>query len=231
MANKKMEDCFIICPLGDENSEIRNRSDKLLKHVFKPVLDKNKYNAIRADQIPKVGLITSQIINLLTDCPLVIADLTDSNPNVFYELAIRHAIRKPYIQVISKGQKIPFDLSGIRTIEVDILDLDNVEVAKTQIENQILEFQKGHIPESPVSVALSAKLLQNDSDLAEQIVEKLSYLGSPYYSDYYYNDDSRKIDIIERKLWAFDEFGSVNLDNLSSKLDLILNKLNEMKDK
>jgi len=225
-----MEDCFIICPLGDENSETRNKSDKLLKYIFKPVLDKNKFKAVRADQIPKSGMITSQIINLLTECPLVIADLTDSNPNVFYELAIRHAIRKPYIQVITKGQKIPFDLSGVRTIEIDISDLDSVEAAKTSIENQILEFQKGHVPESPISVALSAKLLQSDSDLAEQIVERLSYFDSGFGS-YYDNSDSKKIDTIERKLWAFDEYGSTNLDKLSSKIDMILNKLDDIKNK
>ena len=150
-----MEDCFIICPLGDEFSETRKKSDTFLKFIFKPVLDANNYKAIRADQIPKVGLITSQIINLIMESPLVIADLTDSNPNVFYELAIRHAIRKPYIQVITKGQKIPFDLSGIRTIEIDIKDLESVESAKKEIENHILEFKKGHIPDSPISVASS----------------------------------------------------------------------------
>jgi len=223
-----MEDCFIICPLGDENSETRSKSDKLLKYVFKPVLDKNKFKAIRADQIPKSGFITSQIINLLVDCDLVVADLTDSNPNVFYELAIRHAINKPYIQVITKGQKIPFDLSGIRTIEIDIHDLESVEKAKIEIENHILEFKKGHISDSPISMALSTKILQSDSDLAEKIVEKLSYFDRGY-SDYYSDSDSQKIDKIERKLWAFDEYGSVNLDKLSSKIDSILSKLDDMK--
>lgn len=224
-----MEDCFIICPLGDENSEARKKSDKILKYVFKPVLDKNEFKAIRADQIPKSGFITSQIINLLIDCDLVIADLTDSNPNVFYELAIRHAINKPYIQVISKGQKIPFDLSGIRTIEIDIQDLESVEKAKIEIESHINEFKKGHIPDSPISMALSTKILQSDSDLAEKIVERLSYLDRGY-SDYYYSDsDSQKIDKIERKLWAFDEYGSVNLDKLSSKIDSILSKLDDIK--
>lgn len=221
-----MEDCFIICPLGGAHSDIRKKSDMILRHVFQPVLDKNDYKAIRADQIPKVGLITSQIINLIMESPLVIADLTDSNPNVFYELAIRHAIRKPYIQVITKGQKIPFDLSGIRTIEIDITDLDNVESAKIEIENQILEFKKGHIPDSPISVASSARLLQNDSDLAEEIAERLSYVGQRHYSDYSYNDIA-KIDLIERKLWAFSEFGSVNLEDLNSKLDFIIENLNK----
>jgi hypothetical protein len=222
-----MNNCFIICPLGGAESEIRKKSDKFLKYVFEPVLEKNEYNAIRADQIPKVGLITTQIINLILESPLVIADLTDSNPNVFYELAIRHAIRKPYIQVITKGQKIPFDLSGIRTIEIDITDLDSVDLAKKEIENQILEFKKGHIPDSPISIASSARLLQTDSDLAIEIADKISYLSQNYYSDFSY-DDNKKLDLIERKLWGLTEYSSVNLDQLSNKLDLILDKLNKI---
>ena len=220
-----MEECFIICPIGSENSESRKRSDKLLKHVFKPVLDRNDYKALRADQIPKVGLITTQIINLIIESPLVIADLTDSNPNVFYELAIRHAIKKPYIQVIEKGQKIPFDLSGIRTIEIDITDLDNVEIAIKEIEKQIHEFKKGYIPDSPISIASSAKIIKNDSDLAEEIADKLGYFT--HFSDYssYSYDDNVKIDEISRKLWGFREYSNISLEEINSKLDQILNKL------
>ena len=220
-----MEECFIICPIGSENSESRKRSDKLLKHVFKPVLDRNDYKALRADQIPKVGLITTQIINLIIESPLVIADLTDSNPTVFYELSIRHSIKKPYIQVIEKGQKIPFDLSGIRTIEIDITDLDNVEIAIKEIEKQIHEFKKGYIPDSPISIASSAKIIQNDSDLAEEIADKLGYFT--HFSDYssYSYDDNVKIDEISRKLWGFREYSNISLEEINSKLDQILNKL------
>ena len=71
-----MEECFIICPIGSENSESRKRSDKLLKHVFKPVLDRNDYKALRADQIPKVGLITTQIINLIIEVQIVATQKT-----------------------------------------------------------------------------------------------------------------------------------------------------------
>ena len=87
------KDCFIICPIGSEESESRKRSDKLFKHLFQPVLEELGYNAIRADQIDKVGNITSQIIDFLVEAPLVIADLSEHNPNVFYELGIRHTVR------------------------------------------------------------------------------------------------------------------------------------------
>ena len=70
-----MKDCFIICSIGDEGSETRNRSDKLLKYLIGPILEDNGYHAIRADQIPKVGIITTQIINIIIESSLVIADL------------------------------------------------------------------------------------------------------------------------------------------------------------
>ena len=41
-------------------------------------------------------MITSQVLQHVTEDALVVADLTGRNPNVFYELALRHAIRKPF---------------------------------------------------------------------------------------------------------------------------------------
>ena len=146
------KDCFIICPIDSEGSEVRSRSDKLLKHLFKPVLVDLGYNPIRADQIDKVGNITSQIIDLLVKAPLVIADLSGHNPNVFYELGIRHTIRKPYIQVIAKGDRLPFDVASIRSIVIDHTDLDSVESAKKSLISQIRAYEQGAHVDSPVSV-------------------------------------------------------------------------------
>jgi len=224
-----MEDCFIICPIGGDDTDTRQRSDKMMKHVFKPVLENNNYTAIRADQISKVGMITTQIINLILECPLVIADLTDSNPNVFYELAIRHATRKPYIQIIEKGQKIPFDLNSIRTIIVDIQDLDSVEHAKSEIEKQIEEFQKGHIPDSPISVASSTKILQSNEDLAEEIADRISNFTTYVEYPKYGYDIDEKVESIYRKLWAFDEYSTMNPDKLDRKLNDIIKILEKLK--
>ncbi len=116
--------CFVIAPIGEAESETRKRSDQVLKHVIAPAASACGYKAIRADQISEPGMITSQVIQHIVEDPLVIADQTDRNPNVFYELAIRHAIRKPLVQLIKKGEQIPFDVAGTRTIHVDHRDLD-----------------------------------------------------------------------------------------------------------
>ena len=157
--------CFVISPIGDPESEIRKRSDQVFKHVIAPTVLDLGYRAIRADHISEPGMITSQVIQHIVDDPLVVADLTDRNPNVFYELAIRHAIRKPLVQIIRRGDAIPFDVAGTRTIHVDHRDLDSVEAAKVEIMAQVksLEVDSTKL-ETPISVSLDLQVLRASSN-------------------------------------------------------------------
>jgi hypothetical protein len=174
--------CFLIAPIGEEGSDIRQRSDKILKYVVEPPASEAGYEVVRADKIEKPGIITSQVIQYVLNSDLVIADLTGWNPNVFYELALRHAIRKPYIQIIGQGERIPFDVAGVRTLSVDHTDLDSVDKCKKDIGGQIraLENSSSDV-ESPVSVAVEIESLKRsaqpvDKYLAE-IRETLSRLA------------------------------------------------------
>src|SRR5205809_7289625 len=98
--------CFVVSPIGQEGSDARKRSDNVFAHVLQPAANAYGYKAIRADKISTPGIITNQVIHELLEAPLVIADLTDHNANVYYELAIRHAIRKPLVEIIKRGQPI-----------------------------------------------------------------------------------------------------------------------------
>lgn len=119
------------------------------------------YETTRADEIDKPGIITSQVIQHVVSDPLVIADLTERNPNVFYELAIRHAIRKPFVQLIAKGERIPFDVAGTRTVIVDHTDLDSVDQAKNEISNQIKAIESAPDElETPISVSIDLQSLR-----------------------------------------------------------------------
>ncbi|PPT66278.1 hypothetical protein XarbCFBP8142_17340 [Xanthomonas arboricola] len=155
----------------------------MLKYVHEPALAKFGYEIVRADKILKSGLITSQIINLILEADLVIADLTENNPNVYYELALRHATAKPFIQVAIAGQKIPFDISGLRTIFVDLTNPDSIESAKSDLDGYVNEFMSGHKADSPISLAKNVRLLQTDPDLAEKLLEHISNMsGSGFAS-------------------------------------------------
>lgn len=160
--------CFVIAPIGELESETRKRSDQVLRHVIRPAVEPLGYEAIRADEIAEPGLITSQVIQHVVDDLLVVADLTERNPNVFYELALRHALRKPLIQLIAHGEHIPFDVAGMRTVSVNHRDLDSVEEAKQEIAKQAQALERaGANVESPISVALDLQSLRQ-SDNPEQ---------------------------------------------------------------
>lgn len=176
----KDKKCFVIAPIGEQTSETRKRSDQVLKHVLKPAASECGYEAIRADEISEPGMITSQVIQHVVEDALVIADLTDRNPNVFYELAIRHAIKKPLVQVIRKGDTIPFDVAGMRTIPVDHHDLDSVEESRKEIVAQIkaVEKKKPEQLETPISVSLELQQLrQSDNPEQRTLADLLSTIS------------------------------------------------------
>lgn len=170
----KSKTCFVISPIGDIESETRKRSDKVLKHIIEPCVSGHGYNPVRADQISEPGIITTQVIQYINDSPLVIADLTEHNPNVFYELAIRHAIKKPLIQIIERGEQIPFDVAPTRIIQFDIQDLDSVELAKADINNQIENINKGKGEyDNPISISLELQLLKESGNPEKEYMADL----------------------------------------------------------
>jgi len=178
MADKKEKQCFVIAPIGEDNSDTRKRSNQILKHIIEPVTLQLGYTTTRADKLSKPGIITSQIINHLLEDDLVIADLTEKNPNVFYELAIRHAIRKPVVQIIFHTETLPFDISASRTIKFDHKDLDSVAICKEELEKQIKAVEKdASLVDSPISNAIDIKSLSSSSDpLAKSNAEILNML-------------------------------------------------------
>ncbi len=160
---------------------MRKRSDQILEHIIRPVVSECGYSALRADQMPKPGMITSQVIHQLIEAALVVADLTDHNPNVFYELAVRHAFRKPVIQLIQAGQSLPFDVAGLRTIFVDHRDLDSAAACRRELRNHIEDIRSGgDEADSPISSAVDLAELRRSGDPLEksnaEILESLAEL-------------------------------------------------------
>lgn len=173
--------CFVISPIGEEGSETRERSDQVLKHIITGPVEQLGYTVVRADKISEPGIITTQIIEHIVDADLVIADLTEKNPNVFYELAIRHAIRKPLVQMIKKGEIIPFDVAATRIIQFDLQNLDSVASAKEEISSQVQSLEAGNSEvHNPISVSLDLKVLKESGNIEERsladIVEAVSNL-------------------------------------------------------
>lgn len=143
-----MKSCFVVCPIGHEESLQRKRSDTVLKHIIDPVCKELGFKVVRVDQINSVDKIDNTIIEHLKTSDLVIADMTEHNPNAFYEIGYRHALSKPLIPIKEEETSIPFDLANLRTITYVTNDLDKVDTAKKRLRETILSFdiQEGDVP-------------------------------------------------------------------------------------
>lgn len=133
--------CFYVTPIGEDGSEQRKHADLFLGSLIEPALEQFGLKVIRADMIDKPGTITRQIIEYLLRSRLVIADLSFHNPNVFYELALRHAVRLPVVQLARVADRIPFDLNQIRTIRIDTSGLHEfvpkIDTYRSEIASQV----------------------------------------------------------------------------------------------
>lgn len=143
--------CFYITPIGAEGSEQRKHSDLFVSSIIEPAIESFGLKLIRADNIDKPGTITRQIIDYILRSRLVIADLSFHNPNVFYELAIRHAARLPIVQVSRSQEKLPFDVHQMRTIFIDTSDIYSL-VPKLEIHRAEIGSHVRRALEDPTAV-------------------------------------------------------------------------------
>jgi hypothetical protein len=91
--------------------------DFLYRDVILPVTRKLEFEAFRADDVFRPGIILQDIIRGIIECDVVIADITPVNANVFYELGYAHAMEKPTILLANRSvEKLPFDVSGYRVV-------------------------------------------------------------------------------------------------------------------
>ncbi|MEV7121615.1 hypothetical protein [Kitasatospora griseola] len=115
--------CFVIGPIGDSYAVNGSPEREAFEHhlevfeqVIAPACEKFGIEAIRADGIAHAGDINEQICRYVIESDLVVADVSGGNPNVMYELGLRHLIGKPTIHIGEVGQ-LPFDIAAIRTIQ------------------------------------------------------------------------------------------------------------------
>lgn len=118
--------CFVIMPFGDPRKDPKEFEylTNLYNNWIKPTVEEIEFNdhfieCYRADGVHTPGEIINHIIDSLSSAEIVIADLSNRNPNVFYELGVRHAINNNTILISNNLNDIPFDLRPLRAISYE----------------------------------------------------------------------------------------------------------------
>jgi hypothetical protein len=156
--------CFVIGPIGEHGSSDREHADTLFNKIIKPTFDEHlpNYSVVRADHISKPGMLDDQIMNLLVEAKLVIADLTTRNPNAFYEIGVRHVLQKPIINVFRRGERIPADIAAFRAIEVAYDTESEITIARELLNKAIRHTEvRGFAVDNPITRAPAFAKLQN----------------------------------------------------------------------
>jgi hypothetical protein len=115
--------CFVVGPIGNRFAEPGTpeleryeEAIQVLETVILPACRQVGLDPVRGDGLTRAGEITEQIFRRLRDDDVVIADLTDANPNVMYELGLRHTRNVLTVQIGEYG-RLPFDINVIRTVQ------------------------------------------------------------------------------------------------------------------
>lgn len=117
-------ECFLLAPAGEEESITRKPSDLVHQFIVSPAAEELELIAVRDVELSTPGRITKRIIDHLLHARSAVADLTGRDPNVFYELAVRHAARLPVALIVDEREaEPPFDIDQMRVIRFDHTDL------------------------------------------------------------------------------------------------------------
>ncbi|EON74873.1 hypothetical protein ADIS_4668 [Lunatimonas lonarensis] len=166
-------DVFIVRPFKEktvsqksENSDKAESKtinfDKVEELLIQPALRALNLRGGTTGEIFKPGEIRVDMFSLLLLADLVIADITIHNANVFYELGIRHALRKnKTILIWSRIDSIPFDIKGYRYVEYDA---DNPAASTEALVKTLKESMESNDVDSPVFNMLPKLNAQDPED-------------------------------------------------------------------
>jgi hypothetical protein len=206
------EECFFIAPIGDDGSSVRDRSDNVLEFIVGAAAQELGLIAVRGDQIAEPGQITLQIIDHILGARAAVADLTGLNPNVFYELAVRHTARLPVALIAEKDCKLPFDIAQMRTIFFEHTNLRSVDRCKKEIVAQLGQALHGGAVNSPVATSIDVRALAGGSIAERNIAEIVTTIEEVARSQQSAQDQGR--DFVERFSYEMNEIlTAVRADN------------------
>jgi len=181
-----MKKCFVISPIGEEGSKIRQHADDVFNFIIEPALKPFDIEPVRSDKIHETGKISNQIYSAIQTYDLCIVVLSFENPNVFYELAVAQCAVRPVIILVEEGNRLPFDIQDERSVFYDLTARSYVE--RTYI-NRIIEIIR-KLEEIDYKVEPSIpgfKPLDKQDITLEYLGQTQNYRSHDVWSDVYKN--------------------------------------------
>ena len=111
--------CFVLMPFGRKTDATGRTTDfdAVYQQIIAPAVQEAGLDPIRADEEKVGGTIHKPMFERLMLCDYAVADITGANPNVYYELGIRHAMRpRSTVILFAEGTTLPFDIALLRGV-------------------------------------------------------------------------------------------------------------------
>lgn len=224
--------CFVVTPIGKDATTTRRATEGLIDAVIIPALCELGFegdNITVAHRISESGSINRQIITRIVEDDIAIVNLTELNPNVMYELAVRHAVAKPLVIIAEHGTALPFDIIDQRTVFYTN-DMLGVVQLKDELKKAVMEALMANEMDNPIiKIIKENSAIHNvqtvGSDVVELIMNRLDRIEYKTSRNYNVNSNIKLLD--ERIFTA--EFESLDPENHDTQklIDWIKNLLVE----
>ena len=168
-SNNQPSKCFVVMPFGikpfGDGSNRTYDFDKVYRVIIKRAIRQAGMKPIRADEGIGSKIIHTEMFKDLRDQPVVLADLSLNNPNVFYELGIRHVMANAgTVLMCQEGSSLPFDVRLSRCVfykyDGQSLDWEEAERVVEQLQIALQQAKRGE-PDSPVHTLLETVIRED----------------------------------------------------------------------
>ena len=172
--------CYVIMPYGGDDPALQSKFEGIFRSIISTAAREAGFTdaqIIREDHRGEAGSIIKNIVNHLATSSIIIADLTNSNANVHYELGIAHAFHKSStVLICEKGSKVAFDLQSLNVIQYST-NIDAMALSVEKIKAAIIQRRDGlsssdnivheYVPDLPAHLMDLLEMDDNETQLPD----------------------------------------------------------------
>jgi O-acetyl-ADP-ribose deacetylase (regulator of RNase III) len=174
--------CFVIMPFGEKTDLKRKvvKFDAIYADLIAPAISAAGLTPVRCDELYEAGLIQRKMLEHIRDARAAVVDISLLNANVFYELGIRHTLRRSLTVLVRRsGTNVPFNISNMNVIEYDESDRARLADAKAQITTFLVNGLSGTKNDSLVHELLDVRVAAPSQPLKRQQIFRYRFADRP----------------------------------------------------